>query len=254
MNFLKHIAPNIPKCLSGKILFFLFIFSASSFAQQTFDFAPGRYKHRISFGPVISFYKNHPKHTVDTKAKMGLNVAYKCEIFMGRRTNFMAGLEYMTQGLQFRGYYKTDGFTYLFDETFPYTHEIRFNEIQLPIGLKLALNKEKDKPFTAYLVGGIGARYIFSSYNVITNDSTEVSPYDGKGSIGFEHQWVAKGFNVFFHGGFGVQRNYRETGKAVFFELTYKLGISRLHYSGYQNSNDLNIGNNNLAVTVGFRL
>lgn len=243
----------IPQCISV-LLFILFLFPLNSFSQQTFSFGPGSLKHRISFGPVVSFFKNHPKHTVDTKAKMGFNFAYKAEIFLGRKTNLLTGLEYMTQGVKFRGYYKADGFTYLFDETFPYTHEVRFNEIQLPIGLKLSLNKEKDKAATPYFFGGIGARYIFSSYTVITNDSTDVSPYDGKGTLGFEHHWIAKGFNVFFSGGFGVQKNYRVTGRAVFFEFTYKYGISRLHYSGYQNSNDLKIGNNNLAITVGLRL
>ncbi len=154
----------------------------------------------------------------------------------------------------FNGYYVDTGHTYLFDQTFPYTHELRFNEVQLPLGLKLALNSEKDHPASAYVFGGVGARYIFNSYAVISSDSTDTSPYDGKSNIGFEHQFVAKGFNAFFYGGFGVQKNFRSSAKAVFFELTYKYGISRIHYSGYRNSNNLNIKNNSLAITIGLRI
>jgi hypothetical protein len=246
--------PKCPKCLSGGITILLLFLSLSSFSQQTFDYAPGRVKHRLSLGPVISFYKNHPNHTADTKRKFGFNAAYKAEIFFLRRTNFITGLEFMTQGIKFRGYYYKPGYTYLYDDTFPYTHEIRFNEVQLPISLKVTLGSEKERNVSAYYFGGIGCRYIFGSYVVITNDSTGLSPYDGKETIDFEHQMVTKGFNMFYHGGFGVQKNYRETGRALFFELTFKYGLARIHYSGHEDSNDLSIKNNTLAITFGLRI
>jgi hypothetical protein len=243
-------APKWPKCLSGLIIFLLLPFSSHS--QE--GHKASRLKHRVSAGAVISIFKNDPHFTVNTKAKAGANIAYKTEILLGRKTNLLLGLEYMSQGLTFNGYYADTGYTYLFDESFAYTHEIRYNEVQLPIALKLALNKEKDSPATAYLFGGIGFRYIFSSYVVIASDSTETTPYDGKGTIGFEHEKVAKGFNALYHLGFGAQKNFRATGKAVFFELTFKRGISRIHYTGYQNSNNINFRDNNLAITVGFRI
>ena len=225
-----------------------------SFSQDGRAYRKGRVKHRISAGPVISFYKNDPHFTANTKAKAGANVAYKSEILLGRKTNLLLGLEYMSQGLTFNGYYTDTGYTYLYDKTFAYTHELRYNELQLPIAFKLALNAEKDSRATAYVFGGVGFRYIFGSYTVIASDSVEVSPYDGKGDIGFEHELLIKNFNAYFHAGFGIQKNFRETAKAVFFEVTYKYGISRLHYPGFQNSNNINIKESNLAITVGLRL
>jgi len=211
-------------------------------------------KHRISAGVVITKFKNDPHFSINTKAKAGANIAYKAEYPVSRKTNLMVGLEYMSQGLSFNGYYEDTAHTYLFDETFSYKHELRYNEFQLPIGLKLALNSEKEYPYSGYLFGGIGFRYIFGSYVVISSDSTNTTPYDGKGNIGFEHELVTKGFNAFYQGGIGIQKNFRATGKSVFLELTYKRGFSRIHYSGYRNSNNINFRDNNLAITVGLRL
>jgi hypothetical protein len=119
-----------PKWLSGFTgCCLLVVLNLSVQAQQTFSYSQFSIKHRITFGPAFSFFKNHPKMTVDTKAKVGFNAAYKMELFLGRRTNLLAGLEYMTQGLTFRGYYDAPGYTYVFDESFAYTHEIRFSDI-----------------------------------------------------------------------------------------------------------------------------
>lgn len=239
------------KCLSGKILIFLLI-SLPSFSQE------GRkasiLKHRISVGPVISLFRNDPHFTANTKAKVGINAAYKTEILLGRKTNVLLGLEYMSQGLRFNGYYADTGHTYLYDESFSYLHEIRYNEVQVPIGLKLAFNSEKENPYSAYLFGGIGFRYIFSSYVVISSDSTETTPYDGKGTLGFEHELVTKGFNAFYNGGLGIQKNLRATHKGIFLELTFKRGFSRIHYTGFKDSNNINFRDNNLAITFGLRL
>lgn len=240
------------KWFSCKIILLLLL-PFSSQSQQVESRKPSILKHRVSLGPVFSFYKNDPHHAINTKSKIGINACYKTEILLGRRTNVLLGLEYMSQGLKFNGYYADTGYTYLFDETFAYTHEIRYNEVQVPVGLKLALNSEKDSPVTPYLFGGVGVRYIFSSYNVISSDSTDVTPYDGKGTVGFEHELVTKNFNAFFFGGIGIQKNYRSSAKAIFLEFTFKRGFSRIHYSGYQNSNNINIRERNLAVTFGLR-
>jgi hypothetical protein len=240
-------------CSSVVKLILLLLLSFPSYSQQVESRKPSILRHRISVGPVFSFYKNDPHFAVNTKSKIGANVAYKTEILLGRRTNVLLGLEYMSQGLKFNGYYADTGYTYLFDETFAYTHELRYNELQLPVGLKLALNSEKEYAATPYLIGGVGARYIFNSYITISSDSTETSPYDGKGSIGFEHELFAKGLNAFFFGGIGIQKNYRSTAKAIFFELTFKRGFSRIHYEGYQKSNNINIRDRNLAITLGLR-
>jgi hypothetical protein len=225
-----------------------------AYSQEGSSYGRVKIKHRVSVGPVLSLYKNDPHYTVNTKGKLGANVAYKIEIPIARHTNLLFGLEYMSHSLTFHGYYADTGHTYIYDQTYSYAHEIRYNEAQMPLGLKLAFNNEKEFAVTPYLFGGIGARYIFSSYIVISSDSTKTTPYDGKGTIDFEHQRIYKNLNGFYYGGVGIQKNYRTSGRALFVELTFKRGYSRVHYSGFQNSNKVYFRDNNFALTFGFRI
>jgi hypothetical protein len=236
--------------LTALVLFIAF----AAYSQQSSSYSRGKIKHRISAGPVFTIYKNDPHYTINTKAKGGATVAYNAEILLGRRTNVLAGLAYMSQGLKFKGYYADTGFTYLYDQSFSYEHEIRYSEIQAPLGLKLAFNYEQETAVTPYLFGGIGARYIYKSYIVISSDSSGTTPYDGKGTVDFEHQRIHKNVNGFYYGGFGIQKNYRSSARSIFFEITFKRGFSRIHYTGYQNSNKIYFRDNNLAFTLGFRI
>lgn len=237
-------------------------------AQEPENYHRGAVKHRVSIAPVISLYKNHPQHTINTKRKAGFCASYKSEILLDRRMSLILGLDYFSQGLTFKGYYSAPGHTYLFDKTYAYTHDIRLQELHLPIGVRRTLNNEKDNFYTPYYMAGAGFRYIAGSYYVIINDSTENVVYDGKGNMDFEYQIftqmsnkllggkgssITKRLNSFIFGAVGIQYNMRGTGKALFFELSYKYGISRLHYIGYNNSNNLNIKDSHLLLNFGLR-
>ena len=233
----------------------LFIsFSTIVFAQDGEPYRKGKVKSRVSVAPVKSFYTNHPQHTTNTKALLGFNFSYKAELLLGRKTNLLLGLSYLNYGLKFHGYYDKPGFTYLYDGSFAYLHEIRMQEGQIPIALKVDFNSEKESFCTPYFIGGVGARFIFSSYTVISNDSTGITVYDGKDNIDYENQRVAKGLNTFYHVGLGLQFNYRNTARATFFEISFQRGISRFHYDGDAGSNNLNIRGNHLLFSIGFRI
>lgn len=244
------------KIFEAKTVLFLailFVSNGISAQQELPRHNARKVKHRISAGPVISFYKNNTLHTVNTKAKSGFNATYKCEILLGRKTNLLVGLEYMTQGLKFNGYYSAPNHTYLFDKTFPYTHEIRFQEVQLPLAFKISLSPENDNRFSSYFFLGPGFRYIIKSTAFIESDSTQLTMMDGSTDLTFENHIVDKHFNAFLHAGMGIQKNFHNTGKAFFFEFIYKYNISRLHYIGNQNTNNLNIRNNSLSICIGYR-
>ena len=253
-NYLNFSESKWTKCLSGNLFLLIILLPLLTFSQDGMPYRKGKIKHRLSVGPVKSFYKNHPEHTLNTKAKLGVSVSYKSEILLGRRTNILLGLDYLNQAFTFKGYYKAPGYTYVFDETFSYLHEVRVNQVELPLMLKISFISEKEHLYSPYFLGGIGARYIFSSYTVISNDSTGITVYDGKDNIDYENQRVTKGLNAFYQGGLGIQYNMRNTGRAVFFEFTYRYGISRLHYDGNNQTNNLNIKANHLVFTLGFRL
>ena len=235
---------------------FLFIL-AIAFNLNSQDGQPYRkwkVKHRLSVAPVKSFYKNHPKHTSGTKAQIGFCASYKSEILLGRKTNILIGLDYFNQGLKFKGYYKADTYTYIFDESYAYLHEVRIQEVQVPLMLKICFNSEKEHFYTPYFLGGIGARYIFGSYSVISNDTTGLTVYDAKDNVDFENQRLQKGLNAFYQGGLGLQYNFRDSGRAVFFEFTYRYSISRLHYDGNNHTNNLNIRDSHIVFALGMRL
>jgi hypothetical protein len=233
------------------ILFFLSITFA--FAQNPKKYKKGAVLHRLSGGIVKSFYKNNPYHTVETKSLIGYCATYKAEIIMDRKTNILIGLEYFNQGVSFKGYYAKPGSTYLYDGSYAYTHELRVQEFQLPLALKIALKNEKDHFYSSYFFVGAGVRYIYKSYAVISNDSTGITVFDGNIPIKFEHPGEGAGINTYLHGGLGLQHNFRDTGGALFFEMTYKYGFSRLHYQGNKNTNDLYIKDSHLEFTLGFR-
>jgi len=222
-------------------------------SQDAYSKHNSRVKHRLCAGYVFSFYKNHPQHTANTKSKPGFNAAYKADILLVHKTFLTTGLEFMSQGFKFYGYYKAPQHTYLFDEQFVYLHEVRYNEMQLPLGFKQALNNEKEHFYTAYYFGGIGFRYIIKSETYIENDSTGFPVYEGKTDLIFEHHVIDKKLNAFYHLGFGFQKNFRTTARALFFEMTYKYNISRLHYVGNATTNALNIRDGNLAITIGIK-
>jgi hypothetical protein len=223
------------------------------FGQNTNVYKRGHVLHRISGGAVSSFYKNNPYHTTGTKSLIGYCGSYKAEIVFDKKTNLLIGIDYVSQGASFNGYYSSKGYTYLFDKTFSYRHELRMQELQLPIALKVAFKSEKDHFYSSYFFIGAGARYIHKSYAVVISDSTGITVFDGYTPMNFEHSVGSNRFNAFLHGGLGLQHNFRDSGGALFFEMTYKYGLSRLHYSGSENSNDLYIKDAHLEFTVGFR-
>jgi hypothetical protein len=89
---------------------------------------------------------------------------------------------------------------------------------------------------------------------VITNDSTNTAPFDAKGDLDFQYQFLFKKFNFVYDLGIGFQKNYRTTGRAFIFEVCYRRGYSPLHYTGDGQSNDLNIKDASLSFTIGLRI
>jgi Outer membrane protein beta-barrel domain len=253
-NTLKYRIHKTISSLSSKIIFLLLFITCSSVAQDGQPYRRGKYKSRISLGIIKPYFKNHPEHTINTKSLFSYCASYKGELFLGRRTNVILGLEYVNLGLKFQGYYEKPGYTYLYDKSFAYTHELRIQELHVPLSLKVSFISEKEHTYSSYFIGGIGARYVVGSYSIITNDSTGITPYDAKDNIDYENQRVTKGLNAFYQAGVGLQYNKRNSARAIFFEVTYKYGISRYHYDGNNNSNNLNIKAGLLLFSLGFRI
>jgi hypothetical protein len=210
-------------------------------------------KHRISAGPMLSFFGKDPHAFTKVNPLFGFTVNYNSEIGIVDNLNLLVGLTYTNQALQFNGYYVAPGYTYIFDNSFAYTHRLRFQNIQLPISLKLNLNTDDDHAYTPYFMLGFGFSYVYSSTASITSDSTGNNVYNGKTDLAFENFVFNKKFNSFFQGGFGIQKNMRKKERALFLDLVYKYDISRLYYEGHQHSNAVRFRNSSISVVVGLK-
>lgn len=235
------------------VVFYLMTISSCIHAQKESLYSRTIMKHRISIGPVFSFYKIEPNFAIEVKSRIGINIAYKGEFFLGRRTNVLIGVEYLNEGVTFKSYYEAPGYTYLFDKSFAYFHDVRLQRVNLPVSLKLSFNSEKSNTLSTYGLLGAGATYLCKSTTYIESDSTKNSVYEGKTNVRFENYRISKKLSGFYLLGLGAQRNNKINGRALFLELTYNHGLSRLHYEGHEYSNKLEIKNALLAFTFGVR-
>ncbi len=234
------------------ILLAAVIYTTTCFSQGLY-YQTVSFKHRISGGSMLSFFGKDPHNLSKVNSLFGFTVNYNCEINIIDNVSVLAGITYANQAVQFNGYFVAPGYTYIFDNSFAYTHRLRFQSAQLPLTLKLSLNDDADKPYTPYFLLGFGFSYLYSAKTSIISDSTENKVYKGKTDLAFENFLFNNKLNSFFQGGFGIQKNIRKKERALFLDFMYKFDISRLHYTGYQNSNAVRFRNSNLSVIVGFK-
>lgn len=221
------------------------------FAQ---DKVPSKYRpnNLIYAGAVVPFYSNNPYHTIDTQGAFSFNAGYK-KIIRVLEGSFECGVEYVNEGLSFKSYYFAPGYSKLYDKTFPYTHDVRMNELQIPLLFRHTFNKENKHKATPYFTAGWALRILMYSSTSIQSiaDGTEV--YSGQTDLSFQYPFPWNNFGSLLQGGLGLQFNNIQTQSALFFELNYKLGISAFHYTGANASNDLIIKDSNLTINVGYK-
>ncbi|MBI2269726.1 MAG: hypothetical protein HYU69_05135 [Bacteroidetes bacterium] len=234
------------------VILLLGLFSLCMHAQDSAPSKKIRTNKRMYIGMVIPFYSNNRDHTDETKGSFAFNIGFK-KMYKLFGTGIETGLEYLNQGLSFRSYYFAPGYSKLYDKTFPFTHTLRMNEFQLPILLKQSLGKETRRKTTSYFTFGWAWRYILYSNTSIESINDGIQVYDGKTKITFEYPFPWSRFGSLLQGGLGLQFNNLQTQSALFFEANYKLSISRFHYTGRNNSNNLFIKDSNLSINVGYK-
>ena len=235
------------------------LFLLISFACMANCFAQGYYfrlppvHHRFSAGGTFSFFSKDPHVVTNIHPLIGYTANYSAEIELFDNSSLMVGLSYANLGVQFNSYYAAPGHTYVFDGTFAYTHRLRYQVAQLPVGMKFNFNSEADNFYTPYALLGIGFSYILSAKTTIVSDSTDSRVYKGNADLTNENAALLKKLNSFGQVGLGLQKNNRDNGRAIFLTFLYKYDVSRLNYAGYQESNRVNFRNSNISVIVGLK-
>lgn len=235
------------------VLLIAFACMANCCLAQGYYFRFPPVHHRFSAGATFSFFSKDPHVIKSIHPLIGYTASYSSEIEVLDYASLMIGVSYINVGTQFDSYYVAPGYTYVFDGNFGYTHRLRYQMAQVPISMKFNFNSEADHFFTPYLIVGIGLSYLLNAKTTITDDSTDTRLYKGKADLSNENSVLLKGLNSFGQAGFGIQKNNRDNGRAIFLEFLYKYDVSRLHYAGYQNSNRINFRNSNVSVIVGMK-
>lgn len=239
----------LPKCILSIWALLALQFYATA---QGETYKKKRTNKRIYIGTLAAFYSNNPDHTIDTKGKTSFNFGFK-RTFNIFTTNIDVGLEYVNQGFSFNSYYFAPGYSKLYDKTFPFTHNIRMNELQVPILLKQPLGKESKNKVSSYLALGWAWRIIMYSRTSIASTNDGIQVYDGLTDINFKYPFPWKHFGSLLQAGLGLQFNNLHTHTALFFETYYKLSISPYIYTGNVNTNNLLIKDSNISINVGYK-
>src|ERR1035437_3440971 len=142
---------------------------------------------RFIFGPALSFYKNNPVHTSDSKARSSFYAGVFEEIRMYHDFSFVPGLEYLHQGLTFNSYYLMPGYQTLYDKHFNYNYTLNMQEVRLNVLFRQVLGIETRNLITGYIEYGYVLRYVISSKLKVSSNLTGTEMFSGNADIAFEH-------------------------------------------------------------------
>jgi len=208
-----------------KIYTFLFLVSVLTFFAQ--ENKPKKMYTRIVIGPALSFYKNNPVHTSDTKAKSSFYAGVFEEIRMYHDFSFVPGIEYLYQGVTFNSYYLSPGYQTLYDKHFNYNYTLKMQEIRLNVLFRQVLGIETRNLITGYIEYGYVLRYLASTKLIVNSNLTGTEMFSGKADFAFEHPVIINTMASGLKLTAGMQHNFFKTHRAWFFECTYMYSLSR---------------------------
>lgn len=226
---------------------------ASLLSQPSSAREESKFLYRFYGGPVIAFYNNDPDYTINTKARASFTFGGRIEYMFNGLSSMTASVEYVTHALGFDSYYFSPGQLPIYDKTFPFHHQVRLNELHVPLLAKFNFNKENDQVFNGYLVTGWSYRYIFSSYTEITSNISGTYAWTGNINTDMQYPLFTRRGGSMLVAGFGTERNFQPKRTSAYIELQYKFGLSRFRYEGSGTAREFFIKDSFLAVNIGYK-
>lgn len=236
----------------GLITSLLLFTIANSLAQ---DVAPGppRKPIRMYASILAPVYAYDPGTCGNVKTAFSFNLGLKKTITVFN-SDFDIGLEYVNQSLTLDSYFFANGYSVIYDKNFLFEHDLNINELELPILFRKTFGKETRSKVTTYLNIGWALRYFAYSSTSIQDLNTGIQVYEGKTNIKFEYPFISDRLGNLYQAALGMQFNNIRTRKALFIEMSFKLALSRIEYTGINNSNDLLIRDCSINFTIGKKL
>lgn len=207
-----------------------------------------------AFG-LVSIYEPDLRHADPAKPRAGFGLNARGEILIGENFRIFFGAEFLSQSCSFNSYYFAPGYDTKYDHIYDYTHRLRTYELHLPLLFRVGLiPNESNLNTQLYLLGGYGLKIQGNQSSSITQISSGKEIYNGHVKMPFQNQILGPAVGNVLTGGLGVDTKFNHSDQSVFFELIYRHGLSKSHYQGYNNSNDLLIFNRSIALAIGFRI
>lgn len=214
-----------------------------------------QFKYRASFAPIISLYKNNADYTSSNSPRAGINLSLRLEPNWKGNFHVHLGFELNRYALDFDSYYFAQGYSVIYDRNFDFKHSLRYFDAQIPLLLKYSFPEEEENENTFYFIGGWSLRGIFFGRTTIQQISTgEILLNKKYSSPTIEYPLLVSQLGGVLQFGFGAQRNILHSHRSVFVELLWKYPVSRIHYNGYKNSNNLYIKDSHVLVSLGVKI
>ncbi len=207
-----------------------------------------------AFG-LVSIFEPDLRHADPAKPRAGFGVNARGEVIIAENFRILFGAEFLSQSCSFNSYYFAPGYDTKYDHIYDYTHRLRTYELHLPLLFRVGLlPNESNLNTQLYLLGGYGLKIEGSHSSSITQISSGKEIYNGRVDMPFQNQIIGPAIGNVLTGGIGVDTKFNHSDQSVFFELVYRHALSKYHYLGYNESNDLLIFNRSIALAIGFRI
>lgn len=209
---------------------------------------------KISFSPVLGFYKANKHHAGKASQKMSFCLSIKEEFRIDKKSKFFIGVgaEYMLHGVKFDSYYFPKDSLKLYNGNMNATYNLTIQELDIPVYLKRSFQREDNSLLSGYVFAGYNYRMILKSVMSVSYYGDEVQ-YDN-GNLQFKIPVGTKTGSSFLSAGAGFQKNNPNKHKAVYAEIQFKYGLSPLYINQPYGPTSLYVSGHFLYLTVGVKI
>lgn len=209
---------------------------------------------RASILPIVSFYTPAPYMTGASQATAGLGLSFRAEFKITPKSQMkiLFGADYLNEGMKFDSYFFPIGTTPLYDKNFNYTHQLHISELYVPILFKQSFTDEDRNVNSVYVSGGWAFRTMLGANYKITEKSDGNVIAKGFSPLLMEHKFLTDNSGSTLMVGMGMEHKLPAMKNAVFFEAFFHYNLSRVKYTGQNNSNKVLFRNHSLTISVGY--
>jgi hypothetical protein len=193
------------------------------------------YQTSLLAGPALPFYQINSNHMDHVKAKPAFTASVRGNFRINRTASVILGLQYLYHGNSFNSYYFPDSTVQLYDKNFNYTYESRFQDLSIPLGIRIKLTNKKQKESCIYteLIWAMKRR--FASNLQVNSSLYGNSVYDDDAGSIFTINKQRKPTANTVSLGFGFDKNFPDRKSGWFIGIAYTYVLNTFYFSRTSN-------------------